>query len=148
MTGALAPLPLRLGTDGRYCWTPEAHAQICASLAAVVRTAPLAMVTVQQTGASAATVLRAQMMGGVGPAHEPSLTVYGSSGIVLVSWPAQITDPFGESYPFNVRHATVTPAGSPAVIAVAGISTPHEVVVRTFNWSGVAINATWTLVVY
>ena len=152
-TGALAPLPRRLGPGGPESRSPEQHARLTADVVAMTRVAPLAVVKVHQELLSPYTasveVYRGQ--NGVGLAHAPTLTLNGAGDFSL-TWPAYWTDEYDVQFPIRIRMARASACSSFAISAprlpVVELVSGRAVRVRAFSQLGAAIAATVTVKVW
>jgi hypothetical protein len=82
--GAFAPLPFRLGGSPEEGWTASQHARAAADLVALVRSSPLAVLTVNKSG-STVPVESYHGQNGVGLGHAPT-TASGGTGIITLTW--------------------------------------------------------------
>jgi hypothetical protein len=137
----------------------EEFCRMAADLAAVVRTAPWAVLTVQcdDTTPAAPTVLTvAQMtghrnlsyLGSSPPSGYPTVTRQGNS-YARFAWASSYTDPYGVAGTLNIVHATITPYGSTALIPAWSLVDAHTVDARIFTTAGsLTTNAKFTLRVW
>lgn len=139
MFGGFAPLPLRLNEgDPRDVWTPEQHARFCSDMRNAVLTAPLALL--QYTGGTTPTV--DFYLAQDGTLSEPTI-VNNGTGDQTITWPAVVTDEFGDVEGFNIRHvrATVRETNPPISYSAAGwtpnvtIVSSRSVRVRTYDFA-------------
>lgn len=82
--GAFAPLPFRLGGSAEEGWTATQHARAAADLVALLRSSPLAVLTVNKSGATV-TVESYHGQNGVGLGFAPAAGS-GGTGIVTLTW--------------------------------------------------------------
>lgn len=82
--GAFAPLPLRLGGSATEGWTASQQSRAVADLVAIVRAAPLAVLTLTRSG-STYTVEKYHGQNGVGLAHAPTATE-AAPGVCQLTW--------------------------------------------------------------
>lgn len=153
MFGGFAPLPLRLTEgDPRDVWTPAQHARFCSDMRNAVLTAPLALL--RYTGGTSPVVDSYIAQDGV--ASEPSI-VNNGDGDQTITWPAAITDEFGDVEGFQIRHAraTVMETNPPISFSAAGwtpnvtIVSSRSVRVRTYDFAtGTPKARTVFLVIY
>ncbi len=103
--GGFAPLPLRLGGDVDG-WTADQHARACADLVSLKRTSAFAIIH-YSTSASGVTLLHYFSQPAIGVAYAPTSTFNGT-GDVTWTWANAYEDPYGVSYPVQIRAAKVT----------------------------------------
>lgn len=149
MFGGFAPLPLRLGGDAQRGFTAAQLARLAEDLAGLVRVAPLAVLSFDKAGA-VVTVLAYTAQHGSGITAAPTALALGP-GLLTWSWSQEYEDAYGVSWPWRIRHATVTPSASGVLPLAAHVSlanawslTVHTVDVSTNN----ALDAGATLVVW
>ena len=146
--GGFAPLPLRLGgtpTDGI---TAEQWSRLAADLSAVVRTAPFAIITIQQTGDAVAVLVAYQAQHGVGVSHAPTIVANGA-GRLTITWAPAYTDPFGNAQAVNIKHAdAMALSAGAALMATVDLTGRADVDVRTFDTTGAETSTTVTVAVY
>lgn len=102
MSGAFAPLPLRLGGAGI---ASAQHARVCADMVAVSRVMPLAEWTYLQATATTGSMVTYRGMNGSGLAHAPTATAVSASVIEFVYDSQLFEDEYGVQQPFKIRQA-------------------------------------------
>lgn len=118
--GGFAPLPLRLGGTPTEGVSASQHAQIAATLAALLRTTPFAVLTYVKSGATV-TVLSYRGRNGNGVSAAPTPTVLGT-GDVLWTWPQFFLDDFGTRRPIAITMARVSLAAVAAGVGAHIVS--------------------------
>jgi hypothetical protein len=145
--GGLAPLPLRLGGDATRGWGSAQHARVAADMAAIVRAADFAVVTVTQTSAIAAAVDNYNGQNGVGLAHAPTIIGVLATGTYVLGWTGSYDDPYGIAGGIRLRGGVGTGHGSAAVTCTVFVTAPNQLTVRTFNAAGTLVNTTASILV-
>jgi hypothetical protein len=141
VTGALCPLPLRLGGDATTGWTVEQHARAAADLVAIKRTAKLCVFSwsLASNGATPS-ISDYRGMNGTGIAFAP--TVNSSSGSTMTfRWPnVRFVDSYQIAAGFVPRHGSASVASTSfarAVVELLG----DGVKIRVFDAAGSALAA-------
>jgi hypothetical protein len=138
ITGALAPLPLRLGPGGVESVSPEQHARLCADLMALKRVARLAT-WFCEVGAGTAEITSYFGQNGNGLAYAPTAT-WNATGDVSFVWPSNyFEDDYEIQHPFKIRAVIATGAATVARGAAWELIT-RGVRIRTVNTAGTAAN--------
>ena len=145
--GGFAPLPLRLGGKPREGWSAQQHARLSADLAAVVRTVPFAVITVNQSADTAGAVESYIAQHGVGLAAAPT-PVFVSAGVFTLTWTGSYSDDFLVAQGARIVSGAGTCHATSALFATVDIEAPNVVRVRTFSDAGAATNTRTSIAVY
>lgn len=140
--GALAPLPIRLGSG----FTAAQHARLCADLCAVKRTARLARLYVSQDAGSpfASAVVYYNGQNGAGLAYAPTPTT-NDEGDVTLTWPSYWEDEYGVQHAIKIRQAKAAVTATRMVtVEIINLG----VRVRMFTDAGVAAASGFSLSVW
>lgn len=110
--GGFAPLPIRLGGSATEGVTAGQHAQVAATLTALKRVLPFAVLKYTKSGADV-TVDSYRGRNGIGAAFAPTPTVLGT-GDVLWTWPQFYLDDWSNRVPILITMARVSLAATAA----------------------------------
>jgi hypothetical protein len=144
--GAFAPLPLRLGGTSEEGWLAAQHARLSADLAAIRRTLPFAVVTVEVTGATAGTVTDYAGRNGVGIAAGPTVSVSGHTA--TITWPASFMDDYQRRHVLRISSASASAHGNAGQRVDHEITSPRSVEVTVLSSTSVPSTGSLTLEVW